>query len=50
MGQAVDMIKEIPYKKVVSLDSPYEEDKRTVYHAWVMGRCQLFARRTPNRR
>lgn len=35
MGQAVDMIKEIPYKKVVSLDSPYEEDKRTVYHAWV---------------
>lgn len=30
-----DILKSIPYKRVVNLESPYEGDKRTVYHAWV---------------
>ncbi|CZQ80413.1 AIPR family protein [Trichococcus collinsii] len=30
-----DVLKPIPYKRIVNLESPYEEDNRTVYHAWV---------------
>lgn len=30
-----DEIKTIPYSKYVTLESPYKEDKRIVYHAWV---------------
>ena len=30
-----DVLKSIPYKRVVNLESPYEDDNRTVYHAWV---------------
>ncbi len=35
MAVSEDRIKSIPYKKYVNLESPYEKDKRVVYHAWV---------------